>query len=228
MKRDELKALAVGQAIADLKDFQRETVEYVFAQLLDNGRNKMLVADEVGLGKTIVARGLIAKAFEKHLKAGNSREFHVIYICSNQALAAQNLKKLNLFKNDEIPPSIERLIYLARKPDSVVNQFRLSSLTPGTSFYLTGGSGHAEERLVLFTLLSRYKFFQNHQNGLQHLMIGPVRDPGEWKTRSIQFQKDNRDEFRRNIFKTFKAAIQKKRLIRSEHKSIFNELGLAR
>ena len=111
MKNDEFIDRSIDRALYDLKDFQRETVEYVYARLFKNHRNKMLVADEVGLGKTIIARGLIAKAFKRHTKAPSDREFHVIYICSNQALAAQNLKKLNLFK-DEIK-SIGRQIYLA-------------------------------------------------------------------------------------------------------------------
>ena len=207
MKNDEFIDRSIDRALDDLKDFQRETVEYVYGRLFKNHRNKMLVADEVGLGKTIVARGLIAKAFKRHTKALSNREFHVIYICSNQALAAQNLKKLNLFK-DEIK-SIGRLIYLAYKPEPVNHHFRLSSLTPGTSFYLTGGSGQAEERLVIFTLLTRYKYFQVHENGLRYLLIGGVRDPEYWKVRTTEFQTNNSNLFRRNIFKKFKKGPQK-------------------
>ena len=43
-------------------------------------RPKMLIADEVGLGKTIVAKGIIAKAFEKFKPKQNKRSFNVIYI----------------------------------------------------------------------------------------------------------------------------------------------------
>ena len=55
------------QAILDgLKDFQRDTVDYVFRRLyLDDACvRRFLVADEVGLGKTLVARGVIAKAID--------------------------------------------------------------------------------------------------------------------------------------------------------------------
>ena len=55
-------------AIMDsLKDFQRQTVDYVFRRLyLDEDRvNRFLIADEVGLGKTLVAKGIIAKAIER-------------------------------------------------------------------------------------------------------------------------------------------------------------------
>ena len=46
-----------------LKDFQRRTVDYVFGRLYtDEDRvERFLIADEVGLGKTLVARGLIAR-----------------------------------------------------------------------------------------------------------------------------------------------------------------------
>lgn len=217
---------SINRALAGLKDFQRETVEYVFKKLFENNRSKMLVADEVGLGKTIVAKGLIAKAFEKQISTQPNNEFHVIYICSNQALAAQNLKKLNLFE-DEIQ-SIGRLIYLAYEPDKVENNFRLSSLTPGTSFYLTGGSGQAEERLVLFTLLTRYKYFKTHQNGLRYLLIGGVRDPENWKQRAEYYQHNKRNLFRKNIFKKLKRILQNTTLQRIDHKALFKDFGISR
>ena len=48
-------------ALAGLKDFQRTTVDYVFKRLYgDVSTSRFLIADEVGLGKTLVARGIIA------------------------------------------------------------------------------------------------------------------------------------------------------------------------
>lgn len=43
-----------------LKDFQRETVNRVI-QLYKSGQKRVLISDEVGLGKTMIARGTIAK-----------------------------------------------------------------------------------------------------------------------------------------------------------------------
>nr|EKY1916191.1 hypothetical protein [Cronobacter sakazakii] len=41
-------------ALATLKDFQRDTVDYVFERLFgENNTTRFLVADEVGLGKTL-------------------------------------------------------------------------------------------------------------------------------------------------------------------------------
>ncbi|MCU9849259.1 hypothetical protein OEZ60_14745 [Defluviimonas sp. WL0024] len=53
-------------ALAPLKVFQRRTVDYVFDRLYgdDDPVSQFLVADEVGLGKTMVARGVIARMIE--------------------------------------------------------------------------------------------------------------------------------------------------------------------
>ncbi len=46
-------------ALRPLKAFQRRTVEYVFRRFYQDAETtkQFLVADEVGLGKTMVARG---------------------------------------------------------------------------------------------------------------------------------------------------------------------------
>jgi len=84
-----------GAALAQLKRFQRRTVDYVFDRLhgADPVR-QFLVADEVGLGKTMVARGVIAKTIEALWN--RSKRIDILYICSNQAIAAQNLNRLNV------------------------------------------------------------------------------------------------------------------------------------
>ena len=49
-----------------LKDFQRCTVNFAYARMFASEAPalRFLVADEVGLGKTLVAKGLIARAIE--------------------------------------------------------------------------------------------------------------------------------------------------------------------
>ena len=76
-----------------LKDFQKATVNYTMEQFFNQSRDKMLIADEVGLGKTIVSRGIISKMYEKHHAKFSEEPFNVIYICSNQAIAKQNIEK---------------------------------------------------------------------------------------------------------------------------------------
>ena len=48
------------RTLNSLKDFQRATVDRVDF-LFRNGQNRVLVADEVGMGKTLIARGTIVK-----------------------------------------------------------------------------------------------------------------------------------------------------------------------
>src|SRR3546814_18432129 len=58
--------LCAEAALAPLKAFQRRTVDSVFRRLYtdDDAMRQFLVADEVGLGKTMVARGVIGKPLE--------------------------------------------------------------------------------------------------------------------------------------------------------------------
>jgi superfamily II DNA or RNA helicase len=81
-------------ALAPLKAFQRRTVDYVFDRLYGDQDpvRQFLVADEVGLGKTMVVRGVIARTIEKLWDSTD--RIDILYICSNQAIAAQNIKRL--------------------------------------------------------------------------------------------------------------------------------------
>lgn len=58
------------EILSGLKDFQRATVERIF-NLFTSGRSRVLVADEVGLGKTLIARGVIAKTAVYHKQTLN-------------------------------------------------------------------------------------------------------------------------------------------------------------
>ena len=69
-----------------LKDFQRDTVEYVFRRMYSDPQptHRFLIADEVGLGKTMVARGLIAKVI--HDLWDKVKRIDIVYICRTQVL----------------------------------------------------------------------------------------------------------------------------------------------
>ncbi len=72
-------AVDVERILGQLKDFQRRTVNYVFRRmhLDDPPARRFLVADEVGLGKTLVARGIIAKTLER-LRENKKKRIDII------------------------------------------------------------------------------------------------------------------------------------------------------
>src|SRR6266436_6649551 len=143
-------------ALAPLKAFQRCTVDYVFDRLYgaEDSINQFLVADEVGLGKTLVARGVIARMIE-HLWHRTDR-IDVLYICSNQAIAAQNLNRLNVLGRRELAlPTRMTLIPLQLKGEHGLdaNKVNFVSLTPGTTFDLRSATGVTQERALLLYML---------------------------------------------------------------------------
>src|SRR5690606_10190621 len=110
-----------------------------------------LVADEVGLGKTLVARGVIARTIE-HLQDAVDR-IDIVYVCSNAQIARQNVRRLHTQAEGhlEVADRLTMLPITAR--DLGRNKVNIVSFTPGTSFDLKGGSGQARERAVLRLVL---------------------------------------------------------------------------
>lgn len=186
----------IDAVFEELKDFQKETVNYAYQKLMENHR--FLVADEVGLGKTKVAKGIIAKALKEH--KDHKKTYQVYYICSNQALASQNLKDLNIFKDDQfVNKEMNRLVFLAIK-NQHKQRFSLSSLTPSTSFRLATGTGQENERKLIYTILSKYSTFSNNkktQRGLKWLMIGNVGSWKDWQWRIDCYE----SEYKKRIIK---------------------------
>jgi len=139
-------------ALAGLKDFQLRTVDYAFRRLyLDVDKTaRFLLADEVGLGKTLVARGIIALAID-YLRAKQDR-VNVVYICSNSEIARQNVSRLSAGRDDFVRPS--RITLLPTQVEGLKhNRVNFISLTPGTSFEPTRSLGRADERVLLYWLL---------------------------------------------------------------------------
>ena len=74
-----------------LKPFQEATVGAAVRALTDGRRRvrRFLVADEVGLGKTVIAQHVLER-----LTKGREDPLTVFYVCSNLSIAAQNRQKL--------------------------------------------------------------------------------------------------------------------------------------
>ena len=144
----------VAGVLRGLKRFQQRSVDYVFRRMYQDTppARRFLVADEVGLGKTLVARGVIAKVVD-HL--WDRPNINVVYICSNADIARQNINRLNIAENTEfaLPSRITLLPTLIR--DLKKNKLNFVSFTPGTSFELKRSTGRSEERALLYRMLSK-------------------------------------------------------------------------
>src|SRR4051812_30847974 len=89
---------------AELKQFQKNTVAAVLdAWKGEMGTGRYLVADEVGLGKTMVARGVIAALLKE--RRGSLRVF---YLASGGRIGSQNAGRL-MQEGNATPSAVDRL-----------------------------------------------------------------------------------------------------------------------
>ena len=147
----------VEAVLADLKDFQRRTAVYAFKQMFsgENPAIRFLVADEVGLGKTHVAKGVIAQAIDHLQRTGDKRQ-DIIYVCSNAAIAHQNLRKL---APPDIAPlkEVDRLTMLPlvelNEGDDSCTGVNLLPITPSTSLKFGHRTGMFLERCLAYAFL---------------------------------------------------------------------------
>lgn len=143
--------------LGDLKDFQRRTARWVFDRMFDEREPavRFLVADEVGLGKTHVAKGVIAQVID-HLRRSGDQRHDIVYVCSNGAIARQNLRKL-VPKGIAPLEDVERLtmLPLAELNEGADGQsgINLLAITPGTSLRFGHSTGRFKERCLAYTFL---------------------------------------------------------------------------
>jgi hypothetical protein len=142
--------------LAGLKDFQRRTVNYAFSRMFDttDPARRFLVADEVGLGKTLVAKGLIARTIE-HFQDTTQR-IDIVYVCSNADIATQNVGRLMLPGLQSFAQAT-RLTLLPLVTDKLrEHKINFISFTPGTTFNHGNRTGRKEERHLLYQMLRNF------------------------------------------------------------------------
>lgn len=219
----------IDEALHGLKDFQQSTVDAVYSQLFENGQRCMLVADEVGLGKTIVAKGIIARKMKERLEEGRRTPLRVTYICSNQVIAHENVRKLNLFPSSvHMKQPVSRLAFLARDEEEYVrdgklrqNMLELNSLTPATSFEVQRSSGIKQERAIIYALLCRDRKMCNRDTGLQWLLRGGVEKMKEYQK---YLERMYEREYKSDLPTRYIRQLKRTRLPKS-HKAIYEHLG---
>src|SRR6185436_2892683 len=168
-----------------MAEFQLAAVNTICDRLLDrSGSRRFLLADEVGLGKTIVARGVLQELIRRR-----RRDLVVVYLCSNSEIADQNRRKLD----PDAGKPIQRITQLAygERPEGAL---KLYSFTPGTS--LSEGTGLAWERRLLLYLVHRV-LRQNISRGKWREYFRCGVDPTRW-TDETRFR-SLRAEFSRKL-----------------------------
>ncbi|NLD00991.1 MAG: helicase [Gammaproteobacteria bacterium] len=197
-----MEAIAlIDDTLASLKDFQKATVKSAIHSFDSGASQRVLVADEVGLGKTIVAKGVIAELLKQRLfnqkKGGKITPLRVTYICSNLTLADENRKKLAVFYGEHQEkyvrqPSYSRLLDTAVTLSSEGDEGKIlevCSLTPSTSFNLTRGEGNWRERMIIFAALIDSPDLYRYRRKLSNFFSGYV-SKDNWREREKSFIKD--------------------------------------
>lgn len=145
-----------GQAEFQPKEFQAATIRAVLRSLDDpDGPNRFMVADEAGLGKTVVARGVIKEMAARQ----RTRPLVVFYVCNNQAIASQNMQQLVAFLDEKVRADA---MTRADRPGMIPlypspkRQVHLYPITPGTlssSAKRNLGRGKVQERALAYAFL---------------------------------------------------------------------------
>lgn len=185
----------IESVLAGLKDFQRSTVDHVFSRMyLDEpASRRFLIADEVGLGKTLVARGVVAKVVE-HLWPRGHR-IDIVYVCSNSDIARQNINRLNIGGRGDfvLPP---RLTMLVARPKAQVSangsifhpRLNFISFTPGTALDMRSQTGTIDERALMVSLLK--EVWQLRGRAVYNVLQGYVGDAQRFRNRVDWFEQN--------------------------------------
>jgi hypothetical protein len=184
MSRPDLHRVRAG-----LRDFQRDTVDYVASRMFDpvDPARRFLVADEVGLGKTFVARGIVAETIDRLWD--DVPRIDIVYICSNGQIARQNISRLAV-DGAHVHAVADRLTMLPRVAHTLQqHKVNIVAFTPGTSLAVGNAPGKHPERIVLYWLLRKVwgARLLNRSGAIELLRggVGAQRFKGSLGSRSI-------------------------------------------
>lgn len=176
------------------KNFQYETAERI-AEIFREGRQKrVLLSDEVGLGKIIIAKAVIEKVGEIRSSV-NDDMYRVVYVCSNMNIVKQNAQNLGI--DDVMNVNESRLtmqhLTLYEKLAKLKRQHKyredgnyedgempvlLIPLTPGTSFSLTRSYGNLQERALMFCMICLMPECSQYEDKLYDFFRDGVKEGG--------------------------------------------------
>lgn len=209
-----MNAFKADDHLRGLTDFQRRSVDHVVTQFFDAGARRFLVADETGLGKTRVARGVVARTIEKLQHDDSVQRIDIVYVCANADLAHQNIGRLNVTGTPALP--FGRLSLLPLHAKDLVREsvdgskpVNLISFTPGTSFDVHGGEGVAAERAVLHVVLCQLlELDEAQQRTSLRIFQGGVRTVESFRDNHVSWVAESlRDGVEERIAEKFTAQI---------------------
>ena len=187
----------------ELSDFQLATARHAFRRLYcdQDSTRRFLVADETGLGKTHVAREVIAQTIRHLQHVDHVERIDIVYVCSNADIAAQNIRKLNVTGSEGVSFAT-RLSLLITQPE-VLEQASGSdgkpstfvAFTPATSFQFGWQLGRKEERAVLYVLVSDHLGLGGARAiAAQRIFQGSVSSRKRFFERDIYYARSQRFE----------------------------------
>lgn len=197
-----------------LKDFQKATVEHIVNIFKSKKQRRVLLSDEVGLGKTIVSKGVIQAVGELSDEYGiwDDNTYRVVYICSNANIVKQDTENLGIedvMNIDESRLSMQHFI-VAKKVKELQKSKKskpriLIPLTPGTSFNLQTSAGNMNERALMFAILSHLDDFKDHKTALKNRLNIYGANGDNWTDIIDKYEKDIKENvctgYRENISK---------------------------
>lgn len=182
---------ATASRIAEI--FREATIDENGNEKLTGGQRRVLLADEVGLGKTHVAASVIEKVRELR-KAVNDDMFRVVYVCSNLSIANQNISKLGVGNKARVGESRLSMQHLTIRENYSRNEKKGDSrqeiipLTPSTSFSLRGHSfGNVSERALITVILLHFDELNSFKKDLIRLFQGKVGNDS-WRNRLGEYE----------------------------------------
>ena len=228
-----MSRFSANATLAELKSFQRDAVDHVMYRLYDapKASGRFLVADETGLGKSVIARGIIARTIERLQDDDTVDRIDIVYICSNSDLASQNLRRLNVTGDPHIGLT-SRLSLLARESNRLAGSqvngrkpVNLVSFTPGTSFDMgSWRTGSGDERALLHIMLTDLLGLSKvEQRASRILFQGPIKTKNSFQYRLDLMQRSLDGPVAVSIRSAFEEGITKSNL-RDDYLSLLGEL----
>lgn len=185
--------------------YQEDGANKAYEKLFKENQNRYLLADEVGLGKTVTATRVIAKLW----KDNENKNIRIGYICANKALARQNIRKLKeRIKEIEPEATIDEkeaeylsLGFLNLSDNVSDSKISIHTLTPSTTIKVIS-DGTVEERAYAYSLIvgngeDEDQFLENVCKGRAIKSYGKFKEKAKKNIKSID--KGLKDNFQKRL-----------------------------